>query len=297
MTLQSWLPTYQILAEKALKDFFDTRYTESVWVESDFEAALRYAVEWGWKRLRPILAMITYEYIAQKDVWYWITESGKGLLSSIIGIELMHCYTLVHDDLPSMDNDEIRRGKPTVWKAFWEPMALLVGDALQTMSFELLANTGKSRVISELARSLWDRGVVRWQVRDTFLRHDTLSLEELLRIHDEKTWDFIAACLVIGAILGDAPESDIVQFRQFGMWLGRAFQIQDDILDVTGTVAQVWKNTGKDSNLWKWIVSLVWLYSAKEIIADIEQKLKKDIEKCSDIRFWEIIDYVIHRNY
>ncbi len=113
----------------------------------------------------------------------------------------MHCYTLVHDDLPCMDNDELRRGKPTVWKMYGESMALLVGDTLQTMSFELLGSLENPKVITELARALGDMGVARGQVRDTFLRHDTLIPDELLRIHDEKTGVFIAASLVIGTIL------------------------------------------------------------------------------------------------
>ncbi len=98
-----------------------------------------------------------------------------------------------------MDNDEIRRGKPTVWKAYGETMAVLVGDALQTMGIELLADSGDIRIVREITHALGDMGVVRGQVRDTMIRHDTLSLEELLRIHDEKTGIFIAASLVIGA--------------------------------------------------------------------------------------------------
>lgn len=131
--------------------------------------------------------MIAYEYHARRDSSYWITPFGKKILSTIIGIELIHCYTLVHDDLPCMDNDELRRGKPTVWKKYGEPMALLVGDSLQTVGFELLAYAGDAQVITEVAHVLGDLGVARGQVRDTFLRHDELVEAELLRIHDEKT--------------------------------------------------------------------------------------------------------------
>lgn len=100
-----------------------------------------------------------------------------------------------------MDNDVLRRGKPTVWKKFSEPLALLVGDALQTVAFELLAESGNIDAIRELSRAMGDMGVVRGQIRDTFLRQDTLTLAELLRIHDEKTGIFISASLVIGGIL------------------------------------------------------------------------------------------------
>lgn len=166
---------------------------------------------------------MTYEFLSGK--------ASDIILSSAIGIELIHAYTLVHDDLPCMDNDTLRRGKPTVWKKYGETMAILVGDTLQTTGIELLSETGDIRVVREITRSMGDLGVVRGQVRDTFLRHDTLALEELLRIHDEKTGVFIAASLVIGGYLAKASEEIIDKLRSFGMLLGRAFQIRDDILD------------------------------------------------------------------
>lgn len=296
MTIQSWLPQYHELIETAIVDFFDTRYGDTFWVESEFESAIRYAVEWGWKRLRPILAMVTFESASGMDIWFWSTNKWKELLRALLGIECIHCYTLVHDDLPCMDDDELRRGKLTVWKKYGEAMALLVWDTLQTMGFELLATTGESRVVGELAQWLWDMGVVRGQVRDTFLRHDALSLTDLLRIHDEKTGGFIARCLVIGALLGKAPETEIESFRRFGLMLGRAFQIQDDILDATGDAAEVWKNTGKDADLGKGAVSLLGLPGAMILIWEIEQELEKMSQCYSDPRFREIWAYVIHRS-
>jgi farnesyl diphosphate synthase len=124
--------------------------------------------------------MLAYENIVHENL-------PDTLLRACIGIECIHAYTLVHDDLPCMDNDELRRGKSTVWKKYGETMAVLVGDTLQTIGFELLSESGDIRIISEIARALGDMGVARGQVRDTFLRHDTLSLDELLRLHDEKT--------------------------------------------------------------------------------------------------------------
>lgn len=173
------------------------------------------------------------------------------MLPSFIGIEFIHAYTLVHDDLPCMDNDEIRRGKPTVWKKYGETMAILVGDGLQAMGIELLAEAGDLRIIQEITRAMGDMGVVRGQVRDTMIRHDTLSLDELLRIHDEKTGIFIAASLVIGAYAARASDETINQMREFGMLLGRAFQIQDDILDVEGNANEVGKKVGKDVEIGK----------------------------------------------
>jgi geranylgeranyl pyrophosphate synthase len=285
--LQSWLPVYQEMVESFIADFFDIRYGGTHDIEQTYEEALRYAVEWGGKRLRPILALLAYEEIAEKN--------PQDILSSIIGIELMHCFTLVHDDLPCMDNDEYRRGKLTVWKKYGEAMAVLIGDSLQTMGFELLAKSGNIHVIAEMAHTMGDRGVARGQVRDTFLRHDTLSLEELLRIHDEKTGWFIASALVIGALLADASPEKISAFRTFGILLGRAFQVKDDILDHESDCATLGKAAGKDVALGKWIVSLVGIEKSRELLMQLEHDMLALINQFRDIRFRDIVEYVIHR--
>lgn len=194
-----------------------------------------------------------------------------------------------------MDNDEYRRGKLTVWKKYGESMALLVGDSLQAMSFELLSLTGNARVITELARALWDIWVVRGQVRDTFLRHDALTMDELLRIHDEKTGIFIAAALSIGIILGWGDRDQELNMRSIGLSLGRAFQIQDDILDAEGDAEVVWKKTGKDILLGKWIVALIWLEESKKLLQWLHEQLIFAIRDIPDSRFADIVEYVILR--
>lgn len=295
MTIQSWLPHYQELIEWAIKNFFDMRYLDSVGIEKTYEEALRYAVEWGGKRLRPILAMIAYEYNTSQNTAYWETSSGKSLLLAIIGIEFIHCYTLVHDDLPCMDNDELRRGKPTVWKRYGETMAVLVWDTLQTMGFELLSLSGDSRVIHEIARALWDFWVARGQVRDTFLRHDTLTQDELLRVHDEKTGIFIVAALMIGTFLWNWGSESEDKMRKLGILLGRAFQIRDDILDAVGDMDAVWKKTKKDIALGKWIVALIWLTESKQLLDNLDRNMSDILEDIHDTRVRDLVNYVIER--
>jgi geranylgeranyl pyrophosphate synthase len=203
----------------------------------------------------------------------------------------------VHDDLPSMDNDELRRGRPTVWKVYGEPMALLVGDSLQTVGWELLARAGDAQVIAEVAHALGDLGVARGQVRDTFLRHDELELPELLRIHDEKTGVFIALCLVCGARLGTGGETLLQKLRSLGILLGRAFQIQDDILDAEGTADTVGKKTRKDASLGKGIVSLIGLDESKILLATLENDMLAITRELTDARFGDIVDFVVHRQH
>lgn len=118
-------------------------------------------------------------------------------ITPLLGLEMIHCYTLIHDDLPSMDNDAYRRGKLTVWKRYSETLAILVGDALQTLGFEMLASTENAEIVREIAHTLGDLGVVRGQVRDTLELQRDLSLEALLALQDAKTGGFIASSLIV----------------------------------------------------------------------------------------------------
>ena len=140
--IQDWYDTYRIKVDSAIREYFDARYSSLVSpTERHFQDALRYAVEWQGKRIRVILSMIIYEELMglPSDV----------ILSYLIGIEFIHAYSLVHDDLPALDNDELRRGQPIVWKKYGEANAILVGDALQAMGIECLAESKNTQVIIE----------------------------------------------------------------------------------------------------------------------------------------------------
>ncbi len=165
------------------------------------------------------------------------------------------------------------------------------------MGFELLADAGDARVVSEMARALGDLGVARGQMRDTFLRHDTLLLDELLCIHDEKTGGFIANCLVCGARLGEADDITLGHLRSLGMLLGRAFQIQDDILDAEGTGDTVGKKTRKDVLLGKGIVSLIGLDESKALLTTLEEDMLVITRRLTDKRFSDIVEFVVHRQH
>lgn len=289
MTPPLWLKEYQDYINHSLSQFFAKRYwSSSEWVEKSFEEAIFYALEGSGKRIRPILTMIAYETTTKK-------KFPEEYIPVLLGLECIHAFTLVHDDLPSMDNDELRRGKPTVWKKYGETLAILVGDGLQTLGFELLSEPWDIRIIREMARTLWDFGITRGQVCDTLLTQNTLTLTELFRLHDEKTWGFIETSLVIGCFLWDTSSEDIVTFRQIGKLLGRAFQIQDDILDYEGDAALLGKNTSKDIALGKGIVALVGIDESKKTLSDIHDELQNWIEKVDNPKMWEIADFIIAR--
>jgi geranylgeranyl pyrophosphate synthase len=295
MFVPNWFPLHQEKINTALQQIIELRYPPlSIGVERVFEEAMSYALLTKGKRIRPILAYLAYEYAKniKKETPLDIPEE---LLECFCGLEALHAFTLVHDDLPCMDNDELRRGELTVWKKYGEGIALLVWDALQSLGYELLAKAQDIRIIQEMTRTIGDKGVCLGQVRDSYLRHDTLSIDELLRIHDEKTGIFIANSLVVGAILWWSSHLDIQRLRNFGILLGRAFQIQDDILDATGDVMIVGKNTKKDAALGKGIVSLLGLEASKNVLSDIQKSLEEELSVLNCIKLTQMTEFVMKR--
>ncbi|HEX2971000.1 MAG TPA: farnesyl diphosphate synthase [Tepidisphaeraceae bacterium] len=209
--------------------------------------AIRYSLLAGGKRLRPALVLETYRACAEPQ-----TSAGyASALAAAGSLELIHTFSLVHDDLPAMDNDDLRRGRPTNHKVFGEAMAILAGDAMTTMAFELLA-VGSApalggRLVVELASASGPEGMIGGQVLDMEGEHKTLSLEQLRELHRRKTGALLTAAGRLGAIAAEASESKLNAITAFGQHLGLAFQIVDDLLDVTSTPEQMGKATHKDA--------------------------------------------------
>jgi len=168
-------------------------------------------------------------------------------------LEMLHTYSLIHDDLPALDNDDLRRGRPTCHKAFGEASAILAGDAMQTQAYEVLSRLkcppeSRVRIIEEIARGTGTvDGMIGGQVVDLEAEHTRPTAEMLEYIHRSKTAALITASLVSGGLYAEAKDSEIVRLRKFGMGIGLAFQIVDDILDVTQTSEQLGKTAGKDT--------------------------------------------------
>jgi geranylgeranyl diphosphate synthase, type II len=206
--------------------------------------AMRYSVFAGGKRLRPILCL---EAALMFDV-------NRGTAMHVAcALEMIHTYSLIHDDLPALDNDDLRRGMPTCHKKFGEAMAILAGDGLLTLAFETLAGTLVSplqrvRLIAEIAGAAGTRdGMVGGQVADVEATGDCAVTPELLEyIHKSKTAALIRASIVSGAIAGGAAEEDFGRLRRFGGQIGWAFQVTDDILDVEESSESLGKTAGKD---------------------------------------------------
>ena len=212
---------------------------------SRLHTAMRYSLQAGGKRLRPVLLIATAELMG---------ANGDDALPAAIAIECVHTYSLIHDDLPCMDDDDLRRGRPTVHKAFDEATAVLAGDALLTHAFALLATSyvGNPALAVALTRELADaagsRRLVGGQMEDLLAEGKAdATPAELEFIHLNKTAAMIEASLVMGGLVGRADDTQVANLRQIGRHLGLAFQIVDDILDVTGDSATLGKTAGKDA--------------------------------------------------
>ena len=207
--------------------------------------AMRHSVFAGGKRLRPSLCMQAGRMIAG--------SLPEGIEDLGAAVEMLHTYSLIHDDLPALDNDDLRRGRPTCHKAFGEATAILAGDALQTQAYEVLAQLkcpaeARVRIIEEIARGTGTvDGMIGGQVVDLEAEHTRPTPEMLEYIHRSKTAALITASLVSGGLYAGAKEKEVARLRAFGLAIGLAFQIVDDILDVTQTSEQLGKTAGKDT--------------------------------------------------
>jgi geranylgeranyl diphosphate synthase, type II len=207
--------------------------------------AMRHSVFAGGKRLRPILCMEAGRMVAG--------AFPEGIEELGAALEMLHTYSLIHDDLPALDNDDLRRGRPTCHKAFGEALAILAGDALQTRAYEVLARLrcraeARVRIIEEIARATGTvGGMIGGQVVDLEAEHQKPDLATLEYIHQSKTAALITASAVSGGLYGEAQEDAVDRLRCYGQAIGLAFQIVDDVLDVTQSSEQLGKTAGKDT--------------------------------------------------
>jgi len=200
--------------------------------------AIRYSVLAGGKRLRPILAMTSYECFGGRN--------DSIINPAACSLELVHTYSLIHDDLPCMDDDDFRRGRPSLHKKFDETTAVLAGDALHDLAFGLIARTGSAIVVGELADAIGTSGMLGGQMADVQAEGREVDLNEVLYIHIHKTGMLIRASVKIGAILAGVNNVVMQKISLYGEKIGLAFQIIDDILDIEGDQKKLGKQVGSD---------------------------------------------------
>ena len=256
-------------------------------------SAMRYSVLNGGKRLRPILAYLTAE-LNDTEAEYMDTLASS--------LELIHCYSLIHDDLPAMDDDELRRGNPTTHKKFDEATAILAGDALQPLAFELIStiktsDRNKVQMISSLSEACGYLGMVGGQIKD-INSNQIKDVESLDSMHSEKTGRLIQASIETAGILSGLSASDIESLKEYGGKIGLAFQIQDDIIDIESPASVSGKDQGSDIGKDKTTYpSLVGLEASKvraQELSNDAKKILQPINKNTD-NLDKLADYIVSR--
>ncbi len=209
--------------------------------------AMRYSLLAGGKRVRPILVLASYDLFAKSG------EGRKHALAAGVAVEMIHTMSLIHDDLPCMDDDDFRRGRPTCHKVFGEDIAILAGDALLARAFEVVATSGAPsqhavRVLALLGEAMGAKGLAGGQVADVEAQGDaTVGLDTLRWIHTHKTAVLLRVSCAAGAILAGASDDEVEAVSTFANRIGLAFQIADDVLDVTASTTELGKTAGKDA--------------------------------------------------
>jgi len=206
---------------------------------SSIHRLMRYSIFAGGKRIRPCLLTAAYDACGGK-------AGDRAPVQAGAAIEMLHTFSLIHDDLPCMDDDDFRRGKPTAHRAFNEALAVLGGDALCIVAFEVLADLGRADIIAETARALGTGGMIGGQVVDIESEGKKVDRETVEYIHKKKTAALIRACVRIGAMLANAPAETMARLSLYGEHVGLAFQVIDDILDEESTTEQLGKDAGSD---------------------------------------------------
>ena len=260
-------------------------------------AAMRYAVFAGGKRLRPVLCLTAAESCG---------GAFANALAPACAIELMHTYSLVHDDLPAMDDDDLRRGRPTCHKVYGEGMAVLCGDALLTESFIVLAQTpptnryGTRDFITELATTGSSKKLIGGQVMDLEGEGQAPTARDLVRIHEAKTAALLTTSLRLGAMTANATPARLAALTRFGQALGLAFQIIDDILDVTQSTEVLGKTAGKDQTAGKSTYPAVFgLEASRKQAARLTKTALNALKPLGNkaARLKEIAAYLLQREY
>lgn len=259
--------------------------------------AMRYAVLGGGKRLRPFLMVQTAGLFGKESPGVWQAASA---------LECLHVYSLVHDDLPCMDDDDIRRGRPTVHKAYDSAIATLAGDALLTFAFEIMADEKTDReagirleLVSELAKAGGVHGMIGGQVMDMTLSEHARNVDIIVQLQALKTGALIEYAVMAGAILGRANVDEKQALRAYARNVGLAFQIKDDILDVEGDADIVGKAVGKDADLGKpTFVSILGLEGARNKALELGETAKRNLHgfgNTADI-LCDTVDFVLNRD-
>lgn len=256
---------------RMVNDFLSTVIPDDGKTPRTLLSAMKYSLNAGGKRLRPVLTLATYHALG---------GNPADVLRPACALELIHTYSLIHDDLPCMDNDDLRRGQPTLHRQYSEEIAVLAGDALHALAFELLASAENPEVLLEVSKAIGISGMLGGQVADVEAEGRNISLDQIEYIHRNKTGALIRVATRIGAILAGADAETIAVFSSYGSKIGLVFQIVDDVLDVTGSQEKLGKDIGSDErNVKATYPRVIGLEESRRLASELIESGKSEIEK------------------
>lgn len=299
--LPNWYSDYKNLIDNSVENYLINHFNseKNSWLDIIKESTI-YSCKW-WKRIRSILALEFYLIFSWKKIED--LKISSNIIKFCIALELLHAYSLIHDDLPSIDNDEYRRWELTTWKKYWEANAIFIWDLLNSLSFELLSEIWNINIIKYFWEAVWIKWMLWWQVLDLFYEQnrDKLSLENLLEVHNKKTWELIKISVLWWIILANHTQSPLIsgeellvkKFWDFWEKIWLAFQVKDDLLDVEWTLEE----TGKSVWDWeeKWFVYFLWLEKTKNYLNNLISDCKNIIWDLKSEKLDFLVEYIWNR--
>ena len=300
--LPEWYNNYKQLIEQSLENYLVEYFSseKNKWLNLLKDSAL-YSVKWG-KRIRSIFALEFYLSFTKKDINS--INTNDDIFKFCTALELLHAFSLIHDDLPAMDNDILRRWEPTVWKKYWEASAILVWDMLNSMAFEILWNIKNSKpILHYFGQAVWIKWMLWWQVLDLYYEKnpEELTLDNLIEVHNKKTWALIQMSVLWWILIAekeanfvkDKESNNIKKYLDFWEKIGLAFQVKDDLLDVEGN----FEETGKSVGDWeeKGFVYFMWIEKTKDFLEKLIFDCKSIIKDLNSEKLNFLVNYIGNR--
>ncbi len=298
--LPNWYYNYKEKIDFCIKDYLEKHFEKqnSKAMETIKQATI-YACKW-WKRVRSVLALEFYLIISWKSISE--IQNNEKIIKFCIALELLHAYSLVHDDLPCMDNDVLRRWELTVWKKYGEYNAILVWDLLNSLSFELISSIWNISLIKLFWDAVWINWMIGGQVLDLYYEYNPkeLNIDNLIETHNKKTWALIEMSIKWGLILWNLcletkdkkRKNKIRHYINFWKKIGLAFQIKDDLLDVEWTIEETGKSIGWEE---KGFVYFIWIKKSKLKLKHLIKECLEDIKDLTSEKLNFLVNYIWNR--